>query len=93
MPNGTDYSALQQWKCHKIVKAGLISAITIVSNKAEDGFDSVMVHVGDKRYEVSLKWLAEKKAKIGGYFVVYDDEYVSYSPSKAFEDGYAPHDA
>lgn len=26
---------------------------------------------------------------IGGYYVVYDDGYTSYSPAKAFEEGYA----
>lgn len=26
----------------------------------------------------------------GGYYVVYEDGYQSYSPAKAFEDGYAP---
>lgn len=29
-------------------------------------------------------------ACVGGYFVVYDDGYTSWSPAKAFEDGYTP---
>ena len=28
------------------------------------------------------------KPKAGGYYVVYDDGYKSYSPAKAFEEGY-----
>ncbi len=37
---------------------------------------------------VSQEWLDKHKPEIGGYFVVYEDGYQSYSPAKAFEEGY-----
>jgi hypothetical protein len=33
--------------------------------------------------------MEEKHAHVGGYFVVYDDGYTSYSPAAAFESGYS----
>lgn len=38
--------------------------------------------------EVPLKLFARGEAKPGDYLVVYDDGYMSWSPAKAFEDGY-----
>jgi hypothetical protein len=39
-------------------------------------------------FAVSAEYLAKHKPEIGGYFVVYDDGYKSFSPAKAFEEGY-----
>lgn len=39
---------------------------------------------------VSEEWFASKKPEAGGYYVVYPgDGYASYSPAKAFEEGYS----
>lgn len=32
--------------------------------------------------------MAKHKPVAGGYFVVYEDGYESFSPAKAFEEGY-----
>ena len=37
---------------------------------------------------VTPEWLEKNKPQAGGYFVVYADGYTSYSPGKAFVDGY-----
>jgi hypothetical protein len=37
---------------------------------------------------VSEEFLAKHKPEAGGYYVVYDDGYVSFSPASAFEAGY-----
>lgn len=37
---------------------------------------------------VSHEYVERCRPQIGGYFVVYEDSYESYSPAKAFEDGY-----
>lgn len=51
-----------------------------------------MLHPADDGYgplEVSHEWYAKHKPEAGGYFVVYDDGYKSYSPAPAFEAGYS----
>lgn len=33
-------------------------------------------------------WALRHKPEVGGYYVVYEDGYASYSPAQAFEEGY-----
>lgn len=37
---------------------------------------------------VDREFMLRNKPEVGGYYVVYDDRYKSYSPAKAFEKGY-----
>lgn len=37
---------------------------------------------------VDWEYLTKHKPQAGGYYVVYDDGYKSWSPAKAFEEGY-----
>ena len=46
------------------------------------------VESGYASFPVSHAYLRKHKPKIGGYYVVYEDGYESYSPAKAFEGGY-----
>jgi hypothetical protein len=39
-------------------------------------------------FTVSAEFVAKHKPEVGGYFVVYEDGYTSFSPAKAFEEGY-----
>lgn len=39
-------------------------------------------------FNVDGSFMAKHKPQAGGYFVVYTDGYQSYSPAKAFEEGY-----
>lgn len=39
-------------------------------------------------FSVDADYMAKHKPEIGGYFVQYDDGYSSFSPAKAFEEGY-----
>lgn len=39
-------------------------------------------------FTVDAKFLYKHKPEVGGYFVQYDDGYKSFSPAKAFEEGY-----
>lgn len=39
-------------------------------------------------FEVTHEYLQKHKPKVGGYYVAYEDGYQSYSPAKAFEEGY-----
>lgn len=40
--------------------------------------------------EVSTGYLAKHQPEVGGYFVLYEDGYRSFSPAGVFEAGYAP---
>lgn len=72
---------LPQYRCYKVVRAAKIVAIDHGSRL------DLMPH---GVVEVGPSWIREKRAEAGGYYVVYEDGYASYSPAKAFEDGYAP---
>lgn len=39
---------------------------------------------------MSVDWVGKHQPRAGGYFVVYDNGYASFSPKEAFENGYAP---
>jgi hypothetical protein len=39
-------------------------------------------------FMVDAEFMRRNKPEVGGYYVVYEDGYKSYSPAKAFEDGY-----
>jgi hypothetical protein len=76
-------SELASWKCHKVVKAGKILAFG-------DGFVTVEdVNGAPCMVAVPPSLFARGKPKLNDYIVVYDDDYKSWSPAKAFEDGYS----
>lgn len=72
-----------RYKCHKEVRAAKINLLIGeregVRLNFEDGYPPV---------HVSAEWLEKHGAGAGGYYVVYDDGYTSFSPAKAFEEGY-----
>lgn len=82
---------LPRYKCHKEVRAvkirnfklSILGAGEIIADNPL--YASLPV---DQEY-VSKHWrgLSEDDI-IGGYYVVYDDGYKSFSPAKAFEEGY-----
>lgn len=76
---------MPRYECHKQVWALKIKEVhdnkvttpTLVF--AEDGYAPI---------SVDWDWYYKHKPHPGGYYVVYADGYKSYSPAKAFEDGY-----
>lgn len=38
--------------------------------------------------DVGAAYVAKHQPRAGGYYVVYDDGYKSWSPARAFEEGY-----
>lgn len=80
------------WESHKIVNAGKIkwldsrmtAGCSIVVTDADGASLTVVPHADFwNRVEAS-----ERKPQIGDYFVLYTDNYQSWSPAKAFEEGY-----
>lgn len=86
---------LPKYKSHKIVHALKIENITFDADEAKksdretDG--SATIFPENKRYapfKVGFDYVKKHNPKAGGYYVVYQDGYKSWSPADAFEDGY-----
>lgn len=78
---------MPRYKCHKQVWALKIAAIEIGEDK------SAIIAPSDLNYApftTKPGWAERWKGSEGdlGYYVVYDDGYASWSPTKAFEEGY-----
>lgn len=79
---------LPEWLCHKRVLAAKIYAIQPVDFQNSIRL-SLEIGPDVRDYvDVSREWADKHKPAIGGYYVKYNDDYESYSPAKAFEDGY-----
>lgn len=83
--NARYLAMLPYWKCHKIVQAGKISLMA-----RDEPNQLLMVHAepSNMPFAVPLDFLYRHNPTIGGYFVVYEDGYISYSPTAPFEAGY-----
>lgn len=77
---------IPKYKCHKEVWALKIKSVTVAGDRAilsfeDDGYAAI---------GVPLKYLEKAPNGVeGGYYVVYADGYVSWSPAEAFEAGYS----
>ena len=77
---------LADWRCHKVVKAGKILEMP-------DGGSGVVTieDVNGAPCKVTMPGNAFARGRpvVGDYVVVYEDDYKSWSPAKAFEEGYS----
>lgn len=84
---------MKRWQCHKVVSAARILSIT---RTREDGARLLLLateHLEPGSHdlvEVTPEWIDQRSAYAGGYYIVYDDGYTSYSPAPPFEAGYTP---
>lgn len=92
----TAAAEMPRYKCHKEVWALKIAGIEFDHDKARaenretDG--SATITPAEDRYapfKVDANYVHKHKPEVGGYYVVYADGYKSFSPAKAFEDGYS----
>ncbi len=86
-PAGTAFAQMPQYQCHKKVWALKIECI----HWLDDIGGRANLEFSDKRYaprEFSAEFMAKHKPHGGGYLVVYEDGYESFSPQQAFESGY-----
>lgn len=75
---------MKKYVSHKTVHAAKIKAVDNVSGA------TVGIHLDDgSTINVDVPFIRKHDPKPGGYYVVYSDGYASYSPAKAFEEGYA----
>jgi len=78
---------MKKYQCHKIVEAAKI--IRIQGQPLAPGWGSNYLHFEEGGgISVSSAWMEKHKPLPGGWFVRYPDGYTSYSPPKAFEEGY-----
>lgn len=89
---------LPEYICHKVVRAVRIADLEVLSATDGEGDTepAAVITPADRifaPFTVSKEYCAKHKPHAGGYFVLYNDGYQSFSPAKAFEDGYKQRDA
>lgn len=83
--NNYDHSKLPEYQCSKKVRACKISAIEIF----QDMTAKITLENGDVIEEFNYGNRFNGSESDLGYYVAYKDGYVSWSPTKAFEEGYS----
>jgi hypothetical protein len=72
---------IPRWRCHKEVRADRIVAATPMHWQLACG--------GSVELSMELRArVPERTDPVGGYYVLYDDGFESWSPAQAFNDGY-----
>jgi hypothetical protein len=86
---------MPRYKCHKEVHALKIKLIVLDSemakreNRETDGGAIIIPEdQGYASFKVDHNYVRKHLPEAGGYYVVYEDGYKSFSPAKAFEEGY-----
>lgn len=74
---------LPRYECHKEVSAGQITGLEFNNERV-----TLLLENENVRIEVDHEWAKKHNVQIGGYYVVYADDYASFSPKKPFESGY-----
>jgi len=85
---------LPRYQCHKQIRAAKIAEVTLhdpTGSNPPVEFAGGFLHFEDKRipcvaFDANF-WNKHHPEK-GGYFVIYTNGYISYSPAQAFEEGY-----
>lgn len=89
---------MPRYRCHKEVWA--LKIIEVIHKPNPDttgqsaassyGATIVPAEPGYAAFDVPPEYVNKHQPEAGGYYVVYADGYASYSPAKAFEEGYTP---
>lgn len=93
----TAYREMPKYQCHKQVWALKIKAIARKPNPdptgriAASSYGATITPSEDGygAFDVSPEYMDKHQPQVGGYYVVYEDGYKSYSPAAAFESGYS----
>lgn len=81
--------AMPRYQCHKKVWALALSDVEINNDTGDARLTPL--DKGYAPFDAPAEWVKRfhSTADDPGYYVVYDDGFRSWSPTKAFEDGYA----
>lgn len=82
----TERPDLPKYYSHKIVEAFQIATIAV----QPDGSAIIGNKPDVSPFIVSATYVSKHRPLQGGYYVRYEDGYESWSPAKAFEEGYTP---
>ncbi|EKO3434949.1 hypothetical protein NTH51_002230 [Vibrio fluvialis] len=88
---------MTKWQCHKKVWALQIKEVSHNENPDKTGISGTSSYGAtlsfvDERYapiKVNADYVNKHKPQDGGYYVVYEGGYQSFSPKDAFESGYS----
>lgn len=80
---------MKKYRSHKLVEAGKIKAIEELGDDGLGTTETCLLLDDGWHVAVSDAYMAKHNPQIGGYYVRYADGYESWSPAKAFEEGYA----
>ena len=95
--DGQTQRELPRYQCHKKVWALKIVSIVFDSdlakedgNRETDGSATIMPEMPEQYapFKVDAAYVRKHNPATGGYYVVYEDGYKSFSPADAFEGGY-----
>ena len=94
----TAYREMPKYQRHKQVRALKIKAIARKPNPDPTGRSAASSYGatitpsedGYGAFDVPPEYMNKHQPEVGGYYVVYEDGYKSYSPAAAFESGYSP---
>lgn len=83
---------LPKYQCHKKVWALKINTINRDGHGEDrDSDGSALIYPAEPGYapfRVDRHYMNKHTPEVGGYFVMYENGYKSFSPAEAFEDGY-----
>jgi hypothetical protein len=80
---------MPRYKCNKQVWALKIAKIELHGGISGDGATITPAEPRYAPFDVPGSYVLKHNPQSGGYYVVYDDGYKSFSPAKAFEEGYS----
>ena len=90
---------MPKYLCHKIVWALKIASIVFDDDsdkepkedrEKDEAATITPEEEGYAPFRVDFSYLRKHQPQAGGYYVVYDDGYKSFSHAKAFEEGHSP---
>lgn len=82
---------MPRYRCHKEVRAMKIATVEVVKTVEDDEVSHGIlwpVNHHHDRIRVSAAYLKKHEPEPGGYYVLYQDGYESWSPAGAFQEGY-----
>ena len=80
-------SDLPRYECNKIVRAAKITSIKLTGDHGNAWRVMIFGEIGEEQ-PFTGDWKDKHNPEVGGYFVVYEDGYESFSPPIPFENGY-----
>lgn len=83
-----DAAEMPRYRCHKEVWALQIAKATLIGYPELTEIRLEFIDKGYAPMNLPISMTANYTPTVGDYLVVYQDGYKSFSPKKAFEEGY-----